>query len=78
MIKFGTERPAETVYPTLYDEFEISKRPYWLSPAAKERTSTTFSLFAFIKRLSVNTQAKPTTLHSNLPTEALDKSTDKP
>lgn len=78
MIKFDTERPPETVYPTLYDEFEISKRPYWSSPVVKEKASATFSVSAFIKLFRRSTRAKPATPQSNRPAEVLDSRTAKP
>ncbi|WP_160108149.1 hypothetical protein [Pseudomonas izuensis] len=78
MIKFGTERPAETVYPTLYDEFEISKRPYWSPPGARKKTTTTASVSAFIQLFRLSTWVKPAIPKSNRPVEVLDSRTSKP
>jgi hypothetical protein len=59
MIKFGAERPAETLYPSLYDEFEISKKPYWSSPRVQEKAMITARASAIFKLLRLGTRSNP-------------------
>jgi len=77
MIKFDTERPAETVYPTLYDEFEISKRPIWPLIAAKEKAAPSSRIGNFFKFFGRGIRPETVSMPTNRSPESLNDRTTK-